>query len=231
MHYLDAYRFPFSSPKWLQNVLIACVCVIVPLPGYLVLYGYLFEVIEALHHDRERTYPDFDFNRILPYLVRGAWPFLVQLVLGLPLMIVLGVMYAVIMAIGIAAGGDGGQPPAVLVVLVPIFFVSALLLIVLTALIAMPLTLRAGLSQDFKSAFSLDFLRDFLDRVWPQLVLTWLFSIVSGLLVQMAGALVCCIGLYPAGAVVWFAQLHLWYQLYELYLERGGTPIPLQPQT
>jgi hypothetical protein len=27
------------------------------------------------------------------------------------------------------------------------------------------------------------------------------------------------------------AQCHLWHQLYELYLERGGSPVPLKPSS
>jgi hypothetical protein len=36
------------------------------------------------------------------------------------------------------------------------------------------------------------------------------------------------VGVYPAAALVLFAQFHCNYQLYEMYLERGGIPIPLK---
>ena len=39
----------------------------------------------------------------------------------------------------------------------------------------------------------------------------------------------CCVGVYFAAPLVLLAQFHLWHQLYGLYLERGGTPVPLKP--
>jgi hypothetical protein len=44
-----------------------------------------------------------------------------------------------------------------------------------------------------------------------------------------AGLLLCCVGILPATALILVAQYHLFYQLYELYLQRGGEPIPLKP--
>jgi hypothetical protein len=57
-----------------------------------------------------------------------------------------------------------------------------------------------------------------------------LFMQLSGFVLQLAGALVLCIGAYPAGAIVGMAHAFMFYQLYSLYLSRGGTPIPLKPQ-
>jgi hypothetical protein len=47
-------------------------------------------------------------------------------------------------------------------------------------------------------------------------------------LVLLLGLLLCCVGTYPATALVMLAQAHLYLQLYELFLQRGGEPIPLK---
>jgi hypothetical protein len=39
-----------------------------------------------------------------------------------------------------------------------------------------------------------------------------------------------CIGVYPATAVMMMAHAYMLYQLYALYLSRGGMPIPLKPR-
>jgi hypothetical protein len=96
--------------------------------------------------------------------------------------------------------------------------------------VTMPIILRAGLSQDFGKAFSLEFVRDFLGRVWQELLLSLLFFLITAPFVMLAGFLLLCIGIYPAAVVMQFAQFHIQYQLYELYLQRGGTPIPLKEQ-
>jgi hypothetical protein len=124
--------------------------------------------------------------------------------------------------VGVAAGGKSGVLPVIFFVVFAVFYlVFAAALGVLTA----PLYLRAGLSGDFGSAFSMDFYRDFLKRVGKEAVLAQLFLTVSSLLVFGVGALVCCVGIYPAVALAMFARHHLDYQLYELYLERDGVPI------
>jgi hypothetical protein len=74
------------------------------------------------------------------------------------------------------------------------------------------------------------FVRDFLSRVWKELLLSLLFLIVTAPLLMLAGLLAFCVGVYAAAVVLMFAQLHFHYQLYELYLQRGGTPIPLKAE-
>jgi len=105
-----------------------------------------------------------------------------------------------------------------------LFFVGSQ---VLMALVAVPLSLHAGLSQELAFASAWTFLCDFLKRVWQELLLAQLFLWISSIAVALVGLAACCIGVYPAGALILLASHHLQYQLYELYLERGGNPIPI----
>src|SRR5262249_50719427 len=88
MKYLEAYRFLFKSEKWLTNLLLCVVAAFVPIAGAMVILGYHFEIIEGMHLRGEKDDPDFDFTRLLNYLLRGAWVFLVQLILSLPLIVI-----------------------------------------------------------------------------------------------------------------------------------------------
>jgi hypothetical protein len=54
-----------------------------------------------------------------------------------------------------------------------------------------------------------------------------LFLAVSSMVVMFLGMMAFCVGMYPAMAIVMLARAHAEYQLYELYLARGGEPIPL----
>ena len=229
MQYFGAYRFLFESPKWAIHLLIGAVCQLVPIVGPLVLMGYVYNVLETKHRHGRDQYPPFDFNRLSVYLVRGLWPFLVSLVAALPVFLVL-VPFILIVAVSGAAAGQDGDPPlftmALFAVGIPLFAVFLFALHV----VAQPMILRAGFSQDLGSAFSMTFVRDFLSRVWKELLLSILFLIVTGLLVVLAGLLLFCVGVYAAAVVLLFAQFHFHYQLYELYLQRGGTPIPLKAE-
>ncbi len=220
MRYFRAYGFIFDSPQWLTTLLIGIVCMFVPVVGPMVFMGYLYDVIEALHRDPEQVYPPFDFNRLLDYLVRGVWPFLVQLVVMLPLMLLLMVFVAIPIALAVCLTGE--EPSAVVWICIAVASLMVAAGIILIPLVTIPMSLRAGLAQDFGAGFSVAFVRDFIARVWLESILTQLFMLVTAPLLAVMGMAVFCIGQYPAQVWIICAGTHLHYQLYELYLQRGA---------
>jgi hypothetical protein len=228
MKYLRAYKYLFDSPNWGLNLLFGSVCIFIPAIGGILLSGYGFEVLEAMHERKgDDKYPDFDFNRFVKYLLRGLWPFIWQLIIGLPIGFLAGGFYVVFMVIVAAVGGREPNPGAFVAGLI-CFFVVFFLLGFLVAIIQIPLILRAGLSQEFVFSGALEFLQDFLKRVWVETILSQLFIMGTGLVLVLVGELLCCLPAYPATVLVVMANFHLLYQLYELYLQRGGTPIPVK---
>ncbi len=192
--------------------------------------GYQFQIVEELTRNPAAIYPRFSFDLFVDYLKRGVWPFLVSLVVSMVVVLpVCLVLYAMFVLVFLAAGaieGEGG-----VVVLVLGFGLVGLAVILVSAgfwLVLMPMILRAGLAQDFAEAFRLDFLRSFVGKMWKELLLCGLFLVVSGWLLAGIGALVFCVGMYFAAAVITLAQAHLFYQLYQLFLSRGGKPVPLK---
>jgi len=228
MEYFKAYQSFFESPKWALHLLIGAVAQFVPIVGPIVLLGFIYDVIEAKHRLGPNEFPLFDFNRLGAYLQRGLWPFLVSLIVSIP-MVLLFVPLIMIFSITMAVTADrsGGSPVfplAFLAVGIPAFIILSIAL----RFVTMPMVLRAGLSQDFGTAFSWTFARDFLGRMWKEMLLSMLFLMGTGLVVILAGILLLFVGIYAAVIVIMFAQMHLQYQLYELYLGRGGAPIPLK---
>jgi hypothetical protein len=235
MKYLESYRYLFRSPKWLMNLLLCVVAAFVPIAGAMVMLGYHFEIIETLHLRGDKDYPDFDFNRLLNYLLRGAWVFLVQMILSLPLIVLFLPSYlALWLGFMSSLQPHGGplEPSTATVCMIIggigllVFFLAQIFLY----LVMVPMSLRAGLAQDLKAAFSWPFIRDFVSKMWLETLLSELFLGVTGSLLIIGGMLLFCVGLYPAAALVQFARAYLWYELYQLYLERGGTAIALQVQ-
>jgi hypothetical protein len=234
MQYTRAYRFLFDSPNWMQNVLFCTLCVLstqlVPVVGYLVLLGYVFEVVEFMQRNgRDTGYPDFTLDRFKDYLVRGAWPFLVELVVMVPIVLVLLVVGAILSVLVIAVAGKEAAP-WLLVALYLLGMLSILAMSVALRVVLAPMLLRSGLMQDFKAGFATEFVKDFLRRVGKDLVFEQLFWVLTATLLTLAGLLFCLIGVYPAAALTTVAQYHLWWQVYQLYLQRGGKPIPLKEQ-
>ncbi len=228
IQYLESYSYIFRSPDWVLNVLFTLICQFIPVIGPIVLLGYQFQIVEELTRNPAAVYPGFSFDLFVDYLKRGVWPFLVSLVVSLvvvmPVCLVLYAMFVLVFLAAAAIEGGG-------VVLVLGLALVGLALILLSAgfwLVLMPMILRAGLAQDFAEAFHWDFLRSFVAKMWKELLLCGLFLVVSGWLVAGVGALVFCVGVYFAAAVITLAQAHLFYQLYRLFLFRGGKPIPLK---
>jgi Protein of unknown function (DUF4013) len=227
MNYLQSYGFLFRSPKWAQNLLLCTVAPFVPVAGAMVVLGYHFDIVEALHWRGDRDYPDFDFDRLLHYLTRGAWPFLVQLIVVLPLVGLFLVLYFAFgfgVMTAILPGGDPSQLPLVLA-LGGCALAFCILVDLVAALFLLPMVLRAGLMSDFGAGFSWPFIRDFLRRTWLPALLAELFLALTGTAVVVAGLLLCGVGIYPAAALLSFARAYLLYELYEEYLRRGGVEI------
>ena len=91
--------------------------------------------------------------------------------------------------------------------------------------------LRAGLCKDFKAAFNREFYVDFVRKVWLELFLSELFLLVTSLVLTLAGMIVFCMGQYVAAGWVMMARFHLMYQVYALYLQRGGIPPAVKDET
>jgi hypothetical protein len=239
MEYFKAYQYIFSSPKWAMNLLAGSVAVLVPIVGPMVLLGYEFDIIEAMHLHGEDRYPDFDFDRLMDYLMRGLWVFLVALVVGMVVMLPL-VLLALVGFVGflfIAIVPQTPRPGATPEFPLGLFLAGYAGLIgtmfvieFLGWIVVTPFVIRAGLTQDFKEAFSWSWIRDFFSRMWGTLILAAAFLTVSRIVLIFLGLLCCVVGTYPAMALLQYAQGHLWHQLYEIYLQRGGTPIPLKVQ-
>jgi hypothetical protein len=231
MRYLASINYIFRAPNWLTILALGSVSFLVPVLGPLVLTGYLYELEEEMRRTGDERPRDIDFNRLVPYLMRGVWPFLitmiVQMVLGIVLTFVAFVLMALFSAV-FASMSPQMAPVGVLLGVVATVLLS-LVIVCLLGVVMVPMMLRAAYHLDFGAGFDMAFVKDFLRRVGKELILSQLFLAVVGSLLILAGLMVFCVGVYVAAAVVQFAQIHLVYQLQKLYEERGGTPLVFKP--
>ena len=76
IHVWAAYQWFFGSPNWWMNLLYAGVCQLIPVAGPMVLTGWLIEALvprvaeEWPGWEGKAAYPDFTFDRFMPYLQR-----------------------------------------------------------------------------------------------------------------------------------------------------------------
>ncbi len=234
MNYSAAIFDFFKSPKWLPNLLLGALCLLIPVVGPIVLIGWhsaaLFGKRAPVDFDR---YPPFDFNDFGKHLNRGLWPFVVNLVASmvmvpfawLTMMVPMGLLLALM------PHHDGGTPTdaegaVMLAIFVLIGLCCASLFLILSFLLK-PLMIRAILVQDFAPAFSLKFIKDFTARTWGAQILSMMAFIASSILLTLGGMMIFCVGMYAAISLLVFVQWHLNRQLYDLYLTRGGEPVPV----
>jgi hypothetical protein len=228
MHYFESYQFFLRGSKWALNLIFAGLCVLVPIAGPMVLMGWAFQV---LLKRRVQGYgePVFDTNKLGDYLLRGVWPFLVQMLISFVILPIVWVSWFTMIFSTVAAGGP--QPGSrFMFVLVPGYFLVILAAVLAINLISLPMCLRAALMQDFVPAFNFRWTWDFIKRVWQEMLLSALFLIATAPFVGLLGLLLCCVGYFPAIALVNLAHYHLAFQLYDLYLERGGDAIPMKAE-
>lgn len=236
MKYLDAITDFFKSPKWVPNLLFAALCVlssaIIPLVGIIVLMGWLVTGFWMRQSEDFTTFPDFDFAQLTKYLERGLWPVLTTALAIFGVAIVAGLVLFVPLAIlGALAANENGVVGGFFG-----FVISVLSLGVYTVLYALvtlamvPVGLRATLTQDFVAAFDLPFIKKFSFMMWKEVLLAALFMGIASGVLWFAGMLALCVGVFAAMAIVYFAWTHLSWQLYKLYLSRGGDPVPVSPK-
>lgn len=226
-----AINYVFENPKWMQNVLLTTVCIFIPIVGPIILYGYQAEVVECLHRERGRRYPDFDFNRFSEYLTRGLWVFLVALVINLVMVPVMWI--AMIGGIALMGGAASAVGPDAagwsFLVTFPLMIVLMSGASILMAAVSIPMFLRTGLTQEFSEGFNFSFVMEFIGNTWKQIVLSTLFLYFFSMAVTLVGLLVFCVGAYVAGAYVCLVASHVGWQLYEVHLAKGGSRVPLKP--
>lgn len=239
MNYPASLTDFFKSPKWGMNLLLGAVTCLIPVVGPIVVTGWLITIFWARGEDNDPTrMPPFDFQYFTKYMERGLWPFLVNLVAGLvisvvPLLLLLPLLTSGMMGAGAMAEGPHGLEHAAaatfFMTFVSVMMLSAVLGLA-SALVLVPLTLRATITQAFGPAFDAGFVWSFIRLMWLELLLCGCFMFAVTLVLSMLGVVTCGIGIFAVMPLMTFVWQHLLKQLYQLYLRRGGEPVPLSPQ-
>ncbi len=222
----QAIRFPFRGPYVWANLGCIALCFLIPIVGALVAQGYLITVEKRLIENIDADAPRFNFSRFSDYLMKGIWPFLAALVLSLffiPIILaIVGVTFVVSLILH-----DHKAPMVAVIVLGILVYLTSILFI---GPLLQPLILKSSLLGRFEAAFDWRFALDYFKRVG-------LLSIGMHLLLMLimfpATILSFCIpylGLFALMTIAMFVQIHLNTQLYLTYLDRGGTPIPFEPE-
>jgi len=237
LQYLRAYSFLFERSGGWRDVTWLSLWLLAPVIGQLIVIGYAYNAVAVLCRDRAIPAPRFSSAHTDGYLHRGASPWgfsAMYATVVFPITFV--AIYVIMMVVGLTflfafSGGSGSTTTLWIVSIVALLLILALLSLCFFLLAMLsPMSLRSALAQQFGNGFYLRWVWDFFRRVWFELFLSLIFWIVSGALVVIVGSVLTLgIGAPVSIALVHLAGVHLNYQLYLLYLQRGGSPIPMAP--
>lgn len=80
-----AFSFPFQDKEWVKKVAIAAVIFIIPVIGWIIVFGWAIEITRRVIRASEETLPDW--NDFAEYLMLGFKGFLIALVYSIPIML------------------------------------------------------------------------------------------------------------------------------------------------
>ncbi|QDV23668.1 DUF4013 domain-containing protein [Aureliella helgolandensis] len=222
-----ALRYIFNSPNWIMNVVWMSLAALSSgiFVGQIAALGYGTELIQRNAAFRRSESMDVDIDRLGDYISKGIWPYLVHLAIGFLFSILLALPLAGIFVFGAlglgAAAGEAG------IAFAPLFFIPiALAISTVLSIASIPFILRSMVCQDFLPAFDVGWALEFVSKMfWEILVSGIIFGILS-MAILFAGLLLCGVGYFPACGIVLAGAMHMLAQWYEIFLSRGGTPIP-----
>ncbi len=226
MNYMRAFTFVFDHPKWTTSMLLASIAILIPLIGPLIIIGHFVVMEEKFHRTkRDDIYPIFDFSFFSDYLSRGLSIFLLSLLVGVVNFVVV-IFFEVVFFVTVAIIGKGEVLIFVGIITVAMIFSALITLGFYTT----ALTTRAGLVENFGDVFNFKWSKDFISKMWKEILISTIVTIFVAPMILVLGMLLFCVGIYPAIVLVSYAQHHMQWQLYEVYLSRGGMRIPLRPR-
>ncbi len=225
---MDALRFAFGSPDWGMNLLLGMVFMLIPVVGPLALHGWHCEIHQRLARRHPQPIPKLDFNDFTHYLERGIGPFVVNLVIGLPLFFV-AYIYIVVSVVLVAALSEGSREPVAAVAVGLVLAVIGLGINMFVAVLLSAGLTRAELSEQIGWSLSPGAIWSYGARTWARYIGASLRLAPLALGALVVGAMLLCLGFYPAIVAVQLAVMHLRWQVYEAQLAEGGEAMPLRP--
>jgi hypothetical protein len=196
----DAFAFPFRSPNWLGTVVLQGLIGIIPIIGQIALLGWLMITLDNLRAGRQELAPA-GFH-----LGRGIALFGVEVIYGIALFVIPGVLQGVGSAVVSQSAGVGALLISIAVLLE---VVASLLLAFLT-----PVLIMRTSEYGFGGAMDVgEVWRDATADVGQTIIaalLIWVAGLIGGL-----GLILCGIGVFltaayahavTAGVVAWYER-------------------------
>lgn len=240
MEYLRGLRRLREDPDWLRKVgigsLLLLSSLILPIVGQVIVFGWGALIVRRAVAGQQTPLPrlELEFDSLGRLFGTGLKVFLAFLIWGLPVGLVVGAG-AICLQMSIVFGSmvePAGAPAWTGVVAVGAALVGLPVLAIVGLLLSLPAQmsmLRAELSDDLNRAMQFREVLDMTKKVLRELIVGSIILAVVQMVMVFASVLLCWLPLLPCLVAMTVARAHFASQLYELYLARGGSPLPMGP--
>ena len=209
---IEAVKFLFSDQDWKTSMLFAFVFLIIPVVGPIALAGWYCEIHQRLARKHPRPIPKLDFGDFGSYIGRGLKPFVVQLVVSMPLGIIFMICYFVAGIGGGLIGAAVGEP-LVALLFMGVFALFALCFSIAAQVVVNAAMTRAELTEDIGKSLSFGKIMAYGKATWVQVLIKFFLYGFIAFGIVLCGMLLCFVGMYPAMIVVQLGALHLRWQV------------------
>lgn len=243
MEYLKGWRVMREDPEWMRKTFFVGLSMFVPVLGPIVVTGWSALILRRAVSGQDAPLPrfDFDFDYLGKLLNVGFKGFLASLLWSLPMVGLIMVFYCciygggMVLMGGVMAGGEaGGGEGAAAVGIIGMLFIGVAFLFLMVAMVVLTMMrtvgyTRAEVADDVNVALKLKETWDMTRMlVMPMFIAAFVFYFVA-----LAGSLVASFTLclaYPSvlGVMVVLGA-HYRAELYKVYLQKGGEPLPIGP--
>ncbi len=211
-----AFSYAFQDPQWLKKLLIALIMMIIPIVGWLILFGYLLRITQQVATGTDSPLPEWDdFGRDLVLGLKGA---LTYFVWSFPAL-VLSVCSQVLQVAAGASGDDTGL--ALGAALACVACLSIIVGLAVSYVMPLPLS-RLAVAGNLNDAFALGEIFREIGLVKTPLLLVLAITFVLGFVVPL-GLLLCGVGILATLLYAFLVQAHLWGQIRRQLLPEQGS--------
>lgn len=221
----EAMRFGVGEVG-MVNLLIALVLMMIPIVGPIALMGWLSDVHRRLARRESPAVERIGFDDPMEPLRAGLVPFVAQMAASMVISLPAAGLMMVFMFSATAFDEPG---PVFLILFGLVFTVIMLVAFVFGALIMNPMMIIAELTGSFSKTFDFNLVWRMGKATWLPALLASLVFLVLAMVLMVFGLAAFVVGIYIAAMILQFANAHLRWQVYELWLAQGGEALDIEP--
>lgn len=223
-----AFSYVFQDPQWVKKALIALVMLVIPIVGWLILYGYMLRIMRQTALGVDVPLPEWDdFGGDF---VRGFKGYVIQFIWYLPVSILSVCIQLSFSLLGVAAGSSR-ETETIWTILSLCAGCFVFLLALVFSLITPIFITRFAVTGRFAAAFALSEIFNEVGQSLINLLIIFIISIFL-LVSTFFGILLCGVGILATSLYAAFVQAHLYGQV-RRRLAAGGesaaAPSPVMP--